>query len=103
MIQWDDEDTILLIVKDVTEQRNFSKIKLQNKYKSMALCTLSHELRTPVHVILNSLSNIKERIGTKDPLLTMYHKISTSSGLILFHKVNDLLVSSCVDLARTTR
>ena len=48
-MHWGEEDTILLIVKDVTELNHISKIKLQNKYKSMALCTLSHELRTPVH------------------------------------------------------
>ena len=40
--------------------------------------------------IINSLMNIKERIG-RDPTLLMYHKISTSSAIILFHKINDLL------------
>lgn len=41
----------MLSVKDVTDQNNYQKAKIQNKYKSMALYTLSHELRTPVHSI----------------------------------------------------
>eukprot|EP00347_Sterkiella_histriomuscorum_P000102 403377173 len=94
MIQWGDEDTILLVVKDITDTKNFSKLKLQNKYKSMGLCTLSHELRTPVHVILNSLHNIKEWIDVQNTQLLMYHKISTSSAIILLHKIDDFLITS---------
>ncbi|CDW75560.1 histidine kinase-dna gyrase b-and hsp90-like domain containing protein [Stylonychia lemnae] len=52
LVQWGEEDTILLVIKDITDTQNFRKIKLQNKYKSKALCTLSHELRTPDYSLI---------------------------------------------------
>lgn len=63
----------------------------------MALCTLSHELRTPIHIITNSLLIIKEKIGNNDSILTMYHKASTSAAAILLHKIDDLLDYSMIE------
>jgi len=43
-------------------------------------------------VILNSLDEIKQQTlrGGNEAMLQMYHKVATSSAIILFHKINDL-------------
>ena len=40
---------ILIYIKDVTEEFKIARVALRDKYRKKALCTFSHELRTPVH------------------------------------------------------
>ena len=82
---------MLIVVKNITDHTTNNKEKQTNKLKAKAFHTLSHELKTPVHNIINSLKEIKNRPGYRDPIVAMYHKMSTSSSQILYHKIGDIL------------
>jgi len=40
---------------------------------------------------MNSNKELRLRVSGQDPILDMYLKICSSSAVILFHKINDLL------------
>ena len=91
----------MVLVKNITDNTETTKARAKNKLKAKALNTLSHEFQTPIHNILTSLTEMKTRPKfLKDPALTMYHKIATSSCQILFHKVNDMLDYSLFEQGR---
>jgi hypothetical protein len=77
-----------------------SNSRASTKAKLYAPFPMNFELQSTVRLfsklslldILNSLNNLKDHIGMKDPITQMYYKISTSSAIILFHKIKDLEV-----------
>ena len=85
----DEEHTYALKIKDVTEKKKLEQAKISEKYTTALLCTLSHELRTPIHGINGSLKLLKHNL--KDPKLVDLTKSSLSASFILKNKINDFL------------
>jgi signal transduction histidine kinase len=94
LIYINEEVRYLVTFADVTLQKECEMLKDINKMKSKIICSLSHEIRNPLHNILDSLSNC-----LKNP--TEIHqsiKIANSNSNIILYKINDLLVISYTGL-----
>ncbi len=90
-IRWKGEQAVLYMVKDVTDFRRVEHLKLANVIKSKILRSLSHELRTPISIILNSLEHCKEKLAGDEESLRNINIALANSNLLL-NKYNDLLV-----------
>ena len=49
LLEEEGEEKIIIFIKDVSEEFKSTRNVIRDKYRQKALCTLSHELRTPVH------------------------------------------------------
>lgn len=89
-IKISDYDNVLMIVlNDISEKARFKEAKLSEKLKTVMLCSISHELRSPANQINGVLSLLKPTL-TSSQQLSLFH-IATSSTEILCTKINDLL------------
>ena len=89
-IKISDYDNVLMIVlNDISEKARVKEAKLSEKLKTVMLCSISHELRSPANQINGVLSLLKPTL-TSSQQLSLFH-IATSSTEILCTKINDLL------------
>ncbi|CAG9327249.1 unnamed protein product [Blepharisma stoltei] len=91
-VLWNEEEVVLLTVKDISHIIELEKSISDNKWKNVLLRSVSHELRTPI----NAISTISESVMYDSEVLlsknfaTKLNIISVSSKLLL-SLINDLL------------
>jgi len=59
---WEGQESVLLIVDDITNQESSLALRLADISKEKALATVTHELRTPISVILGMLEVIEKQV-----------------------------------------
>ena len=48
----------MAVIKNITSLVNYEKVKLENHFYEMLTATVSHEMRTPLNIIITLLSNL---------------------------------------------
>lgn len=88
-IDWQDDDSLLILLHDITAIKNLEKMKEIDAYKDQLLANVSHDLRTPLYGIMGILENVLDQI--KDKILeSEVHLALNCSNLLLF-MINDIL------------
>jgi hypothetical protein len=90
-IIWGERQAILFLFMDVSEMKMLEDDKIGNKVKMQILSSLSHELKTPIHCILNALLFCKGNLLKNPEALTNVIMAINSSNFLL-NKFNDVLV-----------
>lgn len=91
-VVWEEQDTILLTIRDANEIIQLEQNISDNKLKNILLRTVSHELRTPINAIsfLTDTLCSNPRIYEEETCFEKLKIISVSAKLLL-SLVNDLL------------
>ena len=93
-IKWDDEnDAIIIILSDLSQQETILALKRANENKDNILATVSHELRTPINGILG-ITQIMEHEYEDQQLLSYCSTVKICSKMLLN------LVNSILDLTQ---
>ena len=79
----------MIMIKDLTPIVKYEAVKLENHFHEMLAATVSHEMRTPLNIILGVLSALAKHITSEEGM--RLHRIVTSSSHMLVYLVNDLL------------
>lgn len=99
LAQQQSENSVILLVEDVTEKRKIEKIKsaiidkeINEKIKKDFLSNISHDLKTPINVISSAaqLNNVYAKAENKDSILE-YIKISKQNLKTLIHLTDNLM------------
>lgn len=97
-----DSDNLLVLVKDVTADTMLAEEKrmelesaleqarMANAAKSDFLANMSHDIRTPMNVIMNMVNMVKEDVGNTELVTDYMNKISSMSSFLL-GIINDIL------------
>ncbi|CAG9327248.1 unnamed protein product [Blepharisma stoltei] len=91
-VLWDDEEAILLTVRNVNNLIQLERTISDSKLKNVMLRSVSHELRTPINAISNFVESLKE-----EPEIARHNDwnskldITLISSKLLLSLVNDLL------------
>eukprot|EP01022_Parablepharisma_sp_SALTPOND_P002016 TRINITY_DN1082_c0_g1_i1.p1 TRINITY_DN1082_c0_g1~~TRINITY_DN1082_c0_g1_i1.p1 ORF type:complete len:878 (+),score=34.20 TRINITY_DN1082_c0_g1_i1:175-2808(+) len=84
--------TIGIMLDDITEKSALEEERNARKYANALLCSLSHELKTPLNVVIGTLEQIEEYLKTKDaPEMTTMVRQSKSCAVILNYTINGFL------------
>lgn len=54
------EHAIALLFNDVSAQKELEEERVAEKYKNMLICSFSHEMRTPINILIGTLKKTKE-------------------------------------------
>ncbi len=92
-IRWHERNALLYALKDVTEKQKIESLRMANLIKSRIMRSLSHELRTPINCILNSLDYCKRKLAGDEESLSNINIALTNTNILL-NKYNDILVLS---------
>jgi len=79
-----------IMLEDVTEKRALEEERNATKYANALLCSLSHELKTPLNAVIGTLEQIEEHI-TEKPVAQVLINQSRNSALILNYTINSFL------------
>jgi len=88
-IVWDDQPSIAIILRDITEQHTIMSLKIADAQKDNVLATVSHELRTPLNGMLGMIQIMEKKI--REPELLGYLEVCKNSGSLLVSLVNSIL------------
>ena len=88
-IVWENQPSIAIFVRDVTEQYAIFSMKMADTQKDNVLATVSHELRTPLNGMLGMIQIMEKKIN--DSELLNYLSICKNSGNLLLSLVNSIL------------
>ena len=88
LIDWEDELSYMITVKDVTKSLVFERITAENRTKTQLMRSISHELQTPINAILLILEDIKTDIP--EVLKEKLSMMSTCTEL-LNYQIGDIL------------
>eukprot|EP00347_Sterkiella_histriomuscorum_P013047 403366216 len=103
-VKFEEEDCILLQLKNITQILNSEKEKLQTHYQDMLIATISHEVMNPLNSIVNLSSiaenqyqnvnedNSQEAFDLIKTWLNFFQIINSSSKQVYY------LVKSCMDI-----
>jgi len=86
---WDTQDSIAIILNDVTALFLNQSLKIADSNKDKMLAMISHELRTPLNGILGVVRILEKQ--TKDSQTLQYLTICKNSGELLYNLVNSIL------------
>jgi signal transduction histidine kinase len=86
---WDNEEAIILILNDITNQEHFITLRETDTNKDRALSTISHELRTPISGILGILGIMEQKKNDLENYDLI--QICKSSAILLMNLVNSIL------------
>ena len=93
-IKMNEESKYIVTFSDITNQRKYEVLQEVNKIKSKIISSISHEIRNPLHNILNSLSYL-----FNTPKSDSSHKnieIASSNANQILYKIDDLLVQPII-------
>jgi hypothetical protein len=92
-IAWAGQSEELYVCYDLTEAKRSEHRRTTNIIQAKMLRTLSHELRTPINCILNSLEYCKQAMGVDVSGVEENLNIAMANCNMLFSKYSDILVS----------
>ncbi|OMJ83824.1 hypothetical protein SteCoe_15183 [Stentor coeruleus] len=87
-VKWEDEDSCMIIIKDVTKMLILERSAAENKTKASIIRSVSHELRTPVNAIILMLEKLLKKSSPK--LTKKLSCIKVCAHLLKF-QINDIL------------
>jgi signal transduction histidine kinase len=91
LIRIHDEMKYILTFSNITTQRKYEVLKEINHIKSKIISSISHEIRNPLHNILDSLNSIiPSECNASES--SKYIQIATSNANQILYKIDDLLV-----------
>jgi PAS domain S-box-containing protein len=109
-LNWEGEPGSLVILRDITEQRDANNrllkamevAEIANKSKSEFLANMSHELRTPLNAIIgfSEIMNSEMFGPIGDERYAGYATNIHDSGMHLLHVINDILDLSKVEAGK---
>jgi len=88
-IIWDTQESVTIILNDVSMHSLNQSLKIADSNKDKMLAMISHELRTPLNGILGVVKILERQ--TKDQQTLQYLSIMKSSGELLYNLVNSIL------------
>jgi len=83
------EKSIMVVINDISERARFREAKISEMLKTVMLCSISHELRTPVNQINGVLTLLLPTLNTAEQKSLL--RIANSSTELLKLKVDDML------------
>ncbi|CAK87435.1 unnamed protein product (macronuclear) [Paramecium tetraurelia] len=84
------EDLLFIIARDVIHRKNIKELLQINQSKSKTLAFVSHEFRSPLNVVINILSRLKEQLSNFDYICQNISIVLENSNYML-NLANDLL------------
>eukprot|EP00347_Sterkiella_histriomuscorum_P005052 403358085 len=103
-VKFDEEDCILLQLKNITQILNSEKEKIQTHYQEMLIATISHEVMNPLNSIVNlssiaesqyqsaNVNNLQDAFPVMKSWSSFFSIINSSSKQVYY------LVKSCMDI-----
>ena len=89
LIIFEENDSILHLIQDVTEIKEIENLKAENKFTSVLIAAVTHELRTPTNAILNSMTTLKPLVDNQHlELIT----VCEQSCEMLIYLIDDIMV-----------
>lgn len=64
-IDWDKEEGYGIILTDITFYENVIRLKLAENYKDKVIASISHELRTPINILMGIIQIMDKDLGAK--------------------------------------
>lgn len=90
-IYFQNHDSIMIVIKNITELVKYEKVKIENSFYEMLTATVSHEMRTPLNAIIALLCSLEKHISPNDANGRKLLSIIQNSSKILMSLVNDML------------
>lgn len=84
-----EDKSIMVVINDISERARLRESKISEMLKTIMLCSISHELRSPVNQITGVLTLLLPTLKTKEQ--RQYLRIANSSTELLKLKVDDML------------
>ncbi|CAD8152146.1 unnamed protein product [Paramecium octaurelia] len=84
------EDLLFIIARDVIHRKNIKDLLQINQSKSKTLSFVSHEFRSPLNVVINILSRLKEQLNSFD-YICQNISIVLENCYYMLNLANDLL------------
>ncbi|CAD8080680.1 unnamed protein product [Paramecium primaurelia] len=84
------EDLLFIIARDVIHRKNIKELLQINQSKSKTLSFVSHEFRSPLNVVINILSRLKEQLNNYD-YICQNISIVLENCYYMLNLANDLL------------
>ncbi|CAD8187060.1 unnamed protein product [Paramecium pentaurelia] len=84
------EDLLFIIARDVIHRKNIKELLQINQSKSKTLSFVSHEFRSPLNVVINILSRLKEQLNNFD-YICQNISIVLENSYYMLNLANDLL------------
>ena len=84
-----EEKAIMIVFNDISERTRLKETRISDYMKTIMLCSISHELRSPVNQINGVLSLIQPTLKTVEQQRLL--KIANCSTEMLRIKINDML------------
>lgn len=85
----------LMLIKDSTNLYDLKQAKEAERNKDLMMATTSHELRTPLNGIISMMQILEQKI--KNTSLKKYIKIASTSAMLMYTLVNDMLDFSAMN------
>lgn len=83
------EKSLMVVFNDISERTRLKESRISDKMKTIMLCSISHELRSPLNQINGVLSLIQPTLNNEEQQKLI--KIANSSTEMLRIKINDML------------
>eukprot|EP01017_Pseudomicrothorax_dubius_P003259 TRINITY_DN10420_c0_g3_i1.p1 TRINITY_DN10420_c0_g3~~TRINITY_DN10420_c0_g3_i1.p1 ORF type:complete len:414 (-),score=53.05 TRINITY_DN10420_c0_g3_i1:38-1213(-) len=81
----------LVMIKDITNAKQVSRLRALDQYKDMQLASVTHELRTPLNCIIPMINEVIEDNSVPDEIKENSLKPSVHNARLLLSIVNDIL------------
>ncbi len=95
---WEGEDSIIILINDISSAKNFNeKLRI---HKDNLLASISHELRTPLNGILGSLEVAHDEQQIAVPIDKI--EVAIVSARLLSSLINDILDMSLISEGKLT-
>ena len=85
----DEDKSIMVVINDISERARLRESKISEMLKTIMLCSISHELRSPVNQINGVLTLLLPTLSTIEQMNLI--RIANSSTELLKLKVDDML------------
>ncbi len=91
-INFDLEEAVLILIQDVTEINLIGKIEAENKYSTLLIATVTHELRTPTTAIANSIHLLSQMSDLDTSMKNKLIDVCGKSSKMLLYLIDDIMV-----------
>jgi len=87
-LSWE-EFSFGIMISDITHRESIIALKAADKNKDKVLASISHELKTPLHIINGMISEIKKK--ETNPQIMEYANMCETNSNLLLHYINSII------------